>query len=69
MGVDIAATDDGIVMMGLAAQNVDAGDHRMAMALAVAALIAGKPSTIQNYECANTSLPGFFTMVDTIAEF
>lgn len=36
------------------------GDHRIAMACAVAALAAEGQTVIQNCECVNKSYPGFF---------
>jgi 3-phosphoshikimate 1-carboxyvinyltransferase len=36
------------------------GDHRMAMAFAIAALAAERPSTIDGSEVVNVSYPGFF---------
>jgi 3-phosphoshikimate 1-carboxyvinyltransferase len=40
-----------------------AGDHRMAMALAVTALVARAPSEIDGVESAAVSFPGFFGLV------
>jgi 3-phosphoshikimate 1-carboxyvinyltransferase len=36
------------------------GDHRMAMAFAIAALAADKPSTIDGADAVVISYPGFF---------
>lgn len=36
------------------------GDHRIAMSLAVAALLCQKPSEIRNVDCVTTSFPDFF---------
>jgi 3-phosphoshikimate 1-carboxyvinyltransferase len=41
------------------------GDHRIAMAMAVAALAADEPVTITDTACVSTSFPGFF---DTLRE-
>jgi 3-phosphoshikimate 1-carboxyvinyltransferase len=35
------------------------GDHRIAMAFAIAGLFAEGETVIQNTECVNTSYPGF----------
>jgi 3-phosphoshikimate 1-carboxyvinyltransferase len=64
MGADISATDDGWVINGpryLEAARVDSrGDHRVAMALAVAGLIAAGKTEIEGAECVDISYPGFF---------
>jgi 3-phosphoshikimate 1-carboxyvinyltransferase len=62
LGVDIDETPDGAVIEGgrLRGGNVDAqGDHRCAMAFAVAGAVAGAGVMIR--DCANvaTSFPGF----------
>jgi len=62
-GVTAAPTDDGIVIDGgdgFAAATVDShGDHRIAMAFAVAALRSDGPITIRDCDNVNTSFPGF----------
>jgi 3-phosphoshikimate 1-carboxyvinyltransferase len=64
MGADITAVDDGWVINGprtLEAARVSAqGDHRVAMALAVAALIADGRTEIDGAECVEISYPDFF---------
>jgi 3-phosphoshikimate 1-carboxyvinyltransferase len=42
------------------------GDHRMAMAMTVAALAAGGPSEIDGIESAAVSFPGFFPLVRSL---
>jgi len=42
------------------------GDHRIAMALAVAALGAAGESSIQNAECVSVSFPAFFTTLERL---
>jgi 3-phosphoshikimate 1-carboxyvinyltransferase len=37
------------------------GDHRIAMALAVAGLVASAPTTIEDADCVAVSYPGFFS--------
>ncbi|NLK19641.1 MAG: 3-phosphoshikimate 1-carboxyvinyltransferase [Synergistaceae bacterium] len=44
-----------------------AGDHRAAMAFAVAALAADGPVEIEGHECAAVSYPGFFSTLDRLA--
>ena len=64
MGADIAAVDDGWVINGprqLEGARVSAhGDHRVAMALAVAGLIADGRTEIEGAECVEISYPNFF---------
>jgi 3-phosphoshikimate 1-carboxyvinyltransferase len=64
MGADIAVRDDGWVINGprrLEGARVDSvGDHRVAMALAVAALVADGKTEIEGAECVDISYPGFF---------
>lgn len=45
------------------------GDHRIAMAFAVAALFAEGPTKIINSECAAVSFPKFFSVLDSVAEW
>lgn len=63
MGADIEALPDGFVVRGpskLKGAEVDsAGDHRIAMALAVAALGADGPTTISGWDAVGVSYPGF----------
>ncbi len=64
MGADVVAQEDGWVIHGprfLEAARVDsAGDHRVAMALAVAGLIADGTTEIEGAECVDISYPRFF---------
>ena len=64
LGARVEELPDGMVIEGptrLHGGVVDAyGDHRIAMAFAVAGLIADAPVTIQGAEWAEVSYPGFF---------
>ena len=64
MGADITAVEDGWVINGpryLEGRRVSAhGDHRVAMALAVAGLIADGRTEIEGAECVEISYPDFF---------
>jgi 3-phosphoshikimate 1-carboxyvinyltransferase len=64
MGADITAVDDGWVINGPrrleGAQVSSHGDHRVAMALAVAGLIADGRTEIDGAECVEISYPDFF---------
>jgi 3-phosphoshikimate 1-carboxyvinyltransferase len=63
MGADIQGTPDGFVVRGptqLRGAAVDAaGDHRIAMALAIAALTAEGETTITGWDSVGISYPGF----------
>ncbi|MDQ2944096.1 MAG: 3-phosphoshikimate 1-carboxyvinyltransferase, partial [Candidatus Dormibacteraeota bacterium] len=64
MGADITGADDGWVVNGpreLEGARVRSyGDHRVAMALAIAALIAHGKTEIDGAECVEISYPDFF---------
>ncbi len=63
MGADIIEHEDGMEIHGgkpLHAATVDSyGDHRIAMAFAIAGLFASGETVIRNVDCVNTSYPGF----------
>jgi len=71
MGADIKATPDGWIIKGPTALKgavcSSGGDHRIAMSLAVAALIAQGPTTITDTENIDTSFPGFETMLRKVS--
>jgi 3-phosphoshikimate 1-carboxyvinyltransferase len=64
MGVEMETTGDGFHLAGgqkfHAAELDSCGDHRIAMAFAVAALAADGPCSIDGAESAGVSFPGFF---------
>jgi len=65
------AADEGVDLViaggGLEGGRADArGDHRMAMALAVAALGARSPSRIDGVDAADVSFPGFVALMRTL---
>ncbi len=64
LGVELEEQRDGILIKGGAALKGCAvesyGDHRIAMSLAVAALVAEGTTTINNASCVDISFPGFF---------
>ena len=70
MGAQISATDDGFVIDGptpLHGAVVDGlGDHRMAMSLAVAALVATGDTTITGAECVSKTYPEFWRDLDSV---
>jgi 3-phosphoshikimate 1-carboxyvinyltransferase len=63
MGAAVLEFDDGMEIEGgraLHGAEIDSfGDHRIAMAFAVAGLFAHGETLIRNTECVNTSYPGF----------
>lgn len=71
MGAAVEERPDGLVIDGgrpLRGATVDAcGDHRIAMAAAVAALTATGPTTILGAEAAAVSFPGFWDALEGIA--
>ncbi|HEX8385278.1 MAG TPA: 3-phosphoshikimate 1-carboxyvinyltransferase [Rubricoccaceae bacterium] len=71
MGAAVTERPDGLVVDGgrpLHGARVDArGDHRVAMAAAVAALAATGPTTIVGAEAASVSFPGFWDALDGVA--
>ena len=63
MGGQVEEFEDGMEITGgapLHAATVDShGDHRIAMAFAIAGLFASGETVIRNTDCVNTSYPGF----------
>jgi 3-phosphoshikimate 1-carboxyvinyltransferase len=72
MGVTVETTPDGLVVPGRqrfrAAECDSFGDHRIAMACAVAALAADGLCTINNSEAASVSYPEFYSILREIAQ-
>ncbi len=72
MGLKIEVHDDGFDVPGRqafhAAELDSFGDHRIAMAFSVAALIADGPCTMEGAEAARVSFPEFFDTLHRVAE-
>ena len=72
LGVQAEERPDGMVIPGRqkfrAAEFDSFGDHRIAMAFAVAALRADGPSVIENADAASVSFPEFWSKLADIAE-
>jgi len=72
MGADIQGLPDGFVVRGptaLSGAALDArGDHRIGMALAVAAAMAAGPSNLAGAEWIDVSYPGFFAVLAGCAD-
>ncbi len=69
MGASVEEKPDGLILNGgqiLRGADIDArGDHRIAMALAIAGIAAEGETRIHGAECADVSFPGFW---DTLAQ-
>ena len=72
MGVDIQATEDGMIIQGgkqLHGAVIDSKlDHRIAMSFAIAALQAEGETEILGSECVNISYPGFYRDLQNISQ-
>jgi 3-phosphoshikimate 1-carboxyvinyltransferase len=68
MGTQVAELNDGLEISGPAplhgAQVASFGDHRIAMAFAIAGLFAEGETAVQDAECIRESYPGFETMLE-----
>ena len=72
MGIAVQTSESSIEIPGNqkfhAAELESLGDHRIAMAFAVAGLLADGPCTIQEAEAASVSFPEFYTILDGLAK-
>jgi 3-phosphoshikimate 1-carboxyvinyltransferase len=72
MGVEVEEHDDGLTIPArakLRGARLNAhGDHRIAMAFAIAALIAEGESEIVGAECVRVSFPEFFELLESVVE-
>lgn len=70
MGAEVEEFEDGMEITGghpLHGAVIESfGDHRIAMAFAIAGLFAEGETVIQNTDCVNTSYPGFAHHLDAI---
>jgi 3-phosphoshikimate 1-carboxyvinyltransferase len=70
LGAEIEARPDGFVVQGptpLRGAVVNSyGDHRVAMALAIAGLVAEGETVIEDAACIRDSFPGFVTMMQSL---
>jgi 3-phosphoshikimate 1-carboxyvinyltransferase len=68
MGAHVAETEDGLTIDGgfplQGARLESFGDHRIAMAFAIAGLFAEGETVITDTDCVNTSYPGFYATID-----
>jgi 3-phosphoshikimate 1-carboxyvinyltransferase len=74
MGAQVEERPDGLRVAGRSAGRLHGaeiqphGDHRMAMAFAVAALGAQGETVIRDAECAGVSFPNFFSILERLVE-
>ena len=72
IGVSVSEKQDGLIMEGSAGKAFRAakiqsyGDHRMAMSMAIAALVADGPIEIEDIDCVNTSFPSFWKSLSSL---
>lgn len=73
MGARIGELEDGMAIDGgtelEGAEITTYGDHRLAMAFAIAGLVARGETVIRNAECVSTSHPSFWEDLDSIVEY
>ncbi|MDD2586260.1 MAG: 3-phosphoshikimate 1-carboxyvinyltransferase [Syntrophomonadaceae bacterium] len=72
MGTSINEMEDGFIINGsspLKGNSVDShGDHRIAMSLAIAGMLASGETHINNAGAVNISFPGFWNMMNQLAK-
>ena len=72
MGADVTENPDGLIIRGgrplRGARLGSHGDHRIAMAFAIAGLFAEGETVIENTECVETSYPGFAAQLQRLME-
>jgi len=72
IGVEVKEKDDGIIIKGVGPDHVKKGDikshgdHRIAMAMAMAALRSADGIGIEGAGCVDVSFPGFFSVLDSV---
>ncbi|MHB8121866.1 MAG: 3-phosphoshikimate 1-carboxyvinyltransferase [Desulfuromonadaceae bacterium] len=71
LGITVTESEDGMDITGseqLSGGTVDScGDHRIAMSMSVAALVASGPITVTDIACVATSFPTFFPLLEKVA--
>ena len=70
MGAQVIEREDGLEIIGGAplqgARVQSFGDHRIAMAFAIAGLFAEGETIVQDVDCVNTSYPGFYAQLEQV---
>jgi 3-phosphoshikimate 1-carboxyvinyltransferase len=73
MGAAVEEKSDGLIISGgqklQGADIVTHGDHRIAMAFAIAGLLARGETRIHEAECADVSFPGFWEAVRQVSQY
>ncbi len=73
MGASVEEKPDGLILGGgqhLRGADIDSrGDHRIAMAFAIAGMVADGETRIHGAECADVSFPGFWKILAELARF
>src|SRR5262249_39732412 len=73
-GATVEEYPDGVKVVGRSAGKLHGaeiephGDHRIAMAFAIAGLATESPTTIRDAECAGVSFPSFYDDLNRVAE-
>lgn len=74
LGAEVQEREDGLIidgngpnLLGASVRSFD--DHRIAMAMGVAGLVAHGTTTIRDAECARVSFPGFWDEIERLASF
>lgn len=73
MGAKIEEQDDGLIIEGgsslIASPHVETyKDHRIAMTLAIASLLVGGDTSLNERESINVSFPGFFKVLESLCD-
>ncbi|NTV49514.1 MAG: 3-phosphoshikimate 1-carboxyvinyltransferase [Geobacteraceae bacterium] len=71
LGISVTESEDGMDITGselLTGCTVDSfGDHRIAMSMSVASLVASSAITVTDISCVATSFPSFFPLLEKVA--
>jgi 3-phosphoshikimate 1-carboxyvinyltransferase len=71
MGAAVTERPDGLLIEGVrrltGARVTSGGDHRLAMALGIAGLVADGETVVEDVACIRTSFPSFVDLVNTLA--
>lgn len=71
LGIEVTECEDGMDITGsdclLGGEVNSFGDHRIAMSLSVAALVAQTPITVKDIDCVATSFPNFFDLLEKVS--
>lgn len=73
LGVEVEELPDGLTISGKESYSgatfFSAGDHRVAMSMAVAALASEGESLVEGTDCISTSFPGFEPLLKSVTQF